>query len=887
MKAAARRPTRTLMVVVLGAVAAAACPDRIPRLDPNASGFPDASIPDCSDLLNPPAGRRGLMFVGTDGRFYFEDGTRARFFGINVAKDSVFQPREVIDEAVAAIARAGFNLVRLHHLDDEGGLLPPTLAGARQRIDPKKLDAVDYWIARLRERGIYVYLDLLDYRTFRVEEGIPAGPELGRGAKPCAVFNERLVELQRDYARQLLLEHVNPYTGLTYAQDPAVCMLELCDENGLFHEQSRLGKLPGPYREELLRRWNFWLLSQFGSRAALARLWTDETGKCWLGEAEDPRANSVGLPGLTPEIDTSTARVATAYMFFASLHREYFRAMRSFLTAHGVRCPITAVTKPEMLPDLWAAAQELDFIATNYYFDHPYFPSESAWKLPGFFNGKNVLRDETGAAFGPQISAVRVAGKPLVVREWGVCWPNESRAPGMIEATAYACLQDVDALILFTLDTRPEAGKLDFFDVRRDPTRWGLASQCARMFLGPQVQPAQRSVELAYSDADVFWGKGGTLPTPFHELSRVSRLAARFCGSECRGGPDLTVTSGRTSGIRVACDHAVICSNSRATDALGNGRDSAAARSGYPAPLAAPREVMRFRFGGTLFPAGAVRDIANPRPFDMALVRGNSQWRPIGVSADERYCFGIRDMLHKRYVFGSLDEGTKLRAALDALGQLYGGGIGHGQVDRRCFSSDTGELIVDHAAGVLWVNAPLCASISGELADSEARSSGPLTVRTDTPLAACVWQSLDGREAEASRRWVLKLVSIARNTGQQVRVHLEKKDQRILALDAAGREPVITAGMPSDRPTVLSLSGRTLARIFLRNGVFELCRAGGRLYVYCDTPGARVELPGLAATTPVLVHRAGSVSPTRGRLDQALTWGSETILVEIPLPEGS
>ena len=143
--------------------------------------FPSCLL-DLSDRLQAPAGEKGFLFVGTDGHFYFTDGTRARFWGINVAKDSVFQPHETIDRVCDLFARAGLNLVRLHHVDDVGGLLPPARVGMGQRLDPTALDRVDYWIAAAKRRGLYVYLDLLDYRTFTEEEGVTNAALLGRAA---------------------------------------------------------------------------------------------------------------------------------------------------------------------------------------------------------------------------------------------------------------------------------------------------------------------------------------------------------------------------------------------------------------------------------------------------------------------------------------------------------------------------------------------------------------------------------------------------------------------------------------------------------------------------------------------------------------------------------
>jgi len=42
-----------------------------------------------------------------------------------------------------------------------------------------------------------------------------------------------LVDLQKEYARQVLTHH-NPYTGTQYRDEPGVALLELTNENSLF-----------------------------------------------------------------------------------------------------------------------------------------------------------------------------------------------------------------------------------------------------------------------------------------------------------------------------------------------------------------------------------------------------------------------------------------------------------------------------------------------------------------------------------------------------------------------------------------------------------------------------------------------------------------------------
>ncbi|HUS80905.1 MAG TPA: hypothetical protein VM283_06525 [Armatimonadota bacterium] len=806
-------------------------------------------------LLEGPTDRHGFLFLGTDGQFYFEDGTRGRFWGINVAKNAVFQPPEVIDAAVDAIARAGFNLVRLHHVDGVTGLLPPERAGTANPIDPAKLAAVDHWIAALGKRGIYVYLDLLDFRTFSEAEGVPEAEVIGRGAKPYAVFNERLIELQMDYARRLLVDHVNPETGLSYANDPTVCMVELCDENGLFLAQRRGQPLISPYWEELTRRWNFWLRARYGDTDTLRRAWTDWQGRCALGEGESIEDGTVTLQG--PGGDRgilaggpgSTAHAAgranDMALLLNSIHRDYFSQMRHFLRERGVQVPIGAVTDFDALADLRAVHDELDYTGTNYYYDHPRL-RDGQWQLPMYFVNHSPLGDQEGESFVPVLATSACADRPIVVREWGVCWPNKFRAPGMLEAIAYACQQDVDAMILFTYDIQPTVRRLDFFDVRRDPLRWGLAALGARAFERRDIARAKYRIEVGCSDVDSFFQDGDRALRRLYAAGHVARVRGRFFAQEYRAQSDLVVASGLSSGAAYPGERAVISAEERSEDLLDRVHSQTVAqKSGYDvATTPAGRTV--FEWGGTLFdPSARVARDTHPG-FDLADVEARG-YRPIGRGEDGRRAFGLRDTRRNTWVYHQLAPGDKLRAALDALGQLYDERISHAYVDGSRYVSDTRQIIRDENAEMLYVSSPTFAAVAGAL--EQAGDVGALSVQTTTPIGAVVWLSLDGKPPKDCTRWTLKMLTIAVNTGEEKSVHVGERDRAIFSLTAVGEAPVVTLGKVSEQGTTVRLDGQEVARVGLVNGSWELVRDGGEYYFYCDTPGATLRLPGRQVMT--------------------------------------
>ncbi len=246
---------------------------------------PDGALSDARFLLDPPAGKHGRITV-RDGHFHFSNGKRARFWGTNLSGEGCFPPKEMAPRLADRLARFGFNLVRFHGLDARWGqtLFDKSYADT-QHFDEQQLDRVNYLIAQLEERGIYVNINLHVGRKFTEADGVPQANWLAY-SKYCTIFDPRMIELQKKYAKQLLT-HRNPYTGKTYADDPAVIIVELTNENSLFggwvrgqlrgKQDSRpvsgWADIPPYYGEELTRFYNAWLAERYPSRKALQQAW--------------------------------------------------------------------------------------------------------------------------------------------------------------------------------------------------------------------------------------------------------------------------------------------------------------------------------------------------------------------------------------------------------------------------------------------------------------------------------------------------------------------------------------------------------------------------------------------------------------------------------------
>lgn len=236
-----------------------------------------ATVTDLSWLNHKPAGVRGPVRVGQDGHLYAGD-ERLRFMGVNFTYRSAIPEHRDAEKIAARLARFGVNIVRFHLMDANWGgecIFDPAYPGTR-RLNPTSLDKLDYLVSELKKNGIYSNINLLTGRNFRSADGLDVSIDSmdWKAKQTPAMFDPTMIELQKAYAR-LLLDRVNPYTGLRYTEDPAIAVVELVNEHGLIHAWlgGSVDALPNYYGEELRAKWNSYLHSHYASQAVLADAW--------------------------------------------------------------------------------------------------------------------------------------------------------------------------------------------------------------------------------------------------------------------------------------------------------------------------------------------------------------------------------------------------------------------------------------------------------------------------------------------------------------------------------------------------------------------------------------------------------------------------------------
>jgi hypothetical protein len=216
---------------------------------------------------------------GTPDGHFVVNGKRIRFFGMNFAGDGPFQPTNKADAVAARVSKFGINCIRFHHMDApwalNGGLIDYRQGNSRQ-FQRSQLELLHFLVARLKAHGVYANINLLVGREFKPGDGLPA--EIAsldwKVQHVLGFFNDTALALHKEYAIQLLTP-VNPYTGLSLAQDPAVAFVEIMNENGMVHQwfDGALDTLPAVFAGQLQGRWNEWLKARYPDDAALLAAW--------------------------------------------------------------------------------------------------------------------------------------------------------------------------------------------------------------------------------------------------------------------------------------------------------------------------------------------------------------------------------------------------------------------------------------------------------------------------------------------------------------------------------------------------------------------------------------------------------------------------------------
>ena len=422
-----------------------------------------------------PAGKHGFLQVkGED--FIFEDGTPAKFWGTNFNSGANFPEHSHSEKVAKRLAMAGLNMVRFHQLDAEwstpnifqftkGKLLKNT-----SEFDPESTDRLDYLVYCLKREGIYVYMDFLCYRRFRSGDGVENALYMREATKSNCNFDEHLIELQRDFQKKFL-DHVNPYTGLAYKDDPVIAMAELVNECSLFNSGTHAHTRYEPYNTEL---WE--LYRDFAAKKGIEVKFED-----WEFSKNTPLLRE----------------------FIMETEMKYYREGISYLRSIGAKFPINGTNWP-----IDKATPYCNAVAADYTDNHFYYCDWNQVDQRKFLNQSMMREPDTIAR---ELGSMAVKDKPMFISEWDAPWPNAYRADVTLFLAAIGAFQNWAGYTIHTYrygtsEDPAITGKIGrsivlgesyyrgIFDTYNDPAKFGLFYHAALITRRRDIKPAEKTV---------------------------------------------------------------------------------------------------------------------------------------------------------------------------------------------------------------------------------------------------------------------------------------------------------------------------------------------------------------------------------------------------------
>ncbi len=475
---------------------------------------------DARFLLDGPAGKYGFI-QARDGHLYRGDGKRFRCWGVNLTGWTIggeeIPSHKDAETYANALARLGVNCVRMHFLDrpdtqdqmrNEGtngpvthgprGLIRGDVDNSRE-INPERMERLDYWFAQLKKNGIYVNFNLNVGRVFKSGDGVP-DVDLINNAKAFTYFGPELVALQKEYAKQLL-GHTNQYTGLRYADDPAVMTVEVVNENSVLEfwmrnwlrgERVKGGAnyqldMTPHYQALLVDKYNAWLAknrtpAQVAELHRMAGVTADKPVP-FMRRGDHP--------------DAPRLRLDAELAFLTQVEIDFHADMKHYLKDElGVKSPVVPMADHTYFianQPLMRTALKGDIVDAHVYWQHP--------AIYGRRNEPMVNSPELSII--QKLARSTAVGKPFTVSEVNHPFPSEYGSEMIPILASYAALQDWDGIFFYTFETKISGewkpAIADHFDMTLDPVKMAQMPAGAMIFLRGDVSAAKTVLTRSYS----------------------------------------------------------------------------------------------------------------------------------------------------------------------------------------------------------------------------------------------------------------------------------------------------------------------------------------------------------------------------------------------------
>ncbi|MFP4382374.1 MAG: hypothetical protein ACLFUS_17870 [Candidatus Sumerlaeia bacterium] len=488
------------------------------------------SVIGMEDWLDAPAGVHGPVRM-VDDRFEFGNGQAVKFWGVNLGNADCAPKKEWGAHWAKGKAKYGVNCVRLHKFIGTGG------GGIGDPQDSTKyteegLDRLDYFCAEMKKRGIYYGWSWIFEHSVRPadREKLVAYDEIkaaGGSTQRVALFIGEDIQDLRIEMLMNLLNHKNPYTGLTYAEDPALAFIEFQNEDSIFFYSfggfNKLDEMP-TYKKMFNQRFSEWLKQKYGNHEGLVEAWGEKALNLFEIKDENLAKENIMVQGnpwfFSPEgleqarSQGSLQRMIDTAAFLHHAQDKYYTRFHDAIRQAGYDGPLVGScwTTPAGLPQYLNLHNDyqVGFIDRHSYFGkgtHKWRPQ------PGNFSNEAQV-DKPGSGLLSS-GLLQVKDRPFALSEWTSVFPNEWNIESPTIIAAYGLgLQGWDASYDFASHIREYEGHM-FATRTSDPRLWvvdvphqiGLYPVLARMIYRGDVKESEIISTRRVSLDELYRGK--------------------------------------------------------------------------------------------------------------------------------------------------------------------------------------------------------------------------------------------------------------------------------------------------------------------------------------------------------------------------------------------
>ncbi len=363
-----------------------------------------SSALDFSFLLDAPAGKYGFVKIDGD-RFRFENKPRKkiRFYGTNIAQNACAPTREEAVAMAEELAMAGYNSARLHQFETYLWHGSPTDTA---ELKKSGIDKFDFLVAELIKRGLYLTIDFYSSGKFAPRDYDDINYR-GDNMKAVIFTSDKARKVFKRYISNFL-NHINPYTGRAYKDEPAlVCASVVNEDNGIpavgFVRRTQLDRdvfLP------IYKKWEIENAENIKNRSQAER---------WQ-------------------------------LFMLERYDIVFNDIREHIRSLSPNLHITDQTNAHGNLYSAVASKRYDVIDWHTYNGHPKFFAKR-FSMPMQVHAESALKEYCGA-FTHALSR-NIANKPSTITEWDFVRPNKYAAEGAFIMGAYGALNGIDGMYRF------------------------------------------------------------------------------------------------------------------------------------------------------------------------------------------------------------------------------------------------------------------------------------------------------------------------------------------------------------------------------------------------------------------------------------------------------